>query len=87
MTAVEKQEEIITDYDSSAEFHPAGKQECNTADINMRDKDENADEMENNTAFQLQEEMNEPTVGAGYKSDPELPNVPHISGTIHQFVL
>ena len=40
MTAVEKQEEIITDYDSSAEFRPAGKQGCNTADTNMRDEDE-----------------------------------------------
>jgi len=32
LTAVEKQEEIITDHDSSAEFRPAGKQGCNTAD-------------------------------------------------------
>jgi hypothetical protein len=93
LTAVEKQEEIITDYDSSAEFHPAGKQGCNTADVNMRDKDKDEhgdkmdDKMEDNTAFQVQEEMNEPTVGAGYKSDPDLPDVPRMSGTIHQFVL
>ena len=43
--------------------------------------------MEDNTAFQVQEKMNEPTVGAGYESDPDLPDVPRMSGTIHQFVL
>jgi hypothetical protein len=101
LTAVEKQEEMITDYDSSAEFRPAGKRGCNTADTDMRDEDEDEDEdehgdkmddemddeMEHNTAFQVQEEMNKPTVGAGYKSDPDLPDVPRMSGTIHQFVL
>ena len=57
MTVVEKQEEIITDYDSSAEFHPAGKQGCNTADTNMRDEDKDKhgdemdDEMKDDTAF------------------------------------
>jgi len=59
----------------------------------MRDKDEDEhgdemdDEMEDNTAFQVQEKMNEPTVAAGYKSDPDLLDVPCMSGTIHQFVL
>ena len=45
------------------------------------------DEMEDNTAFQVQEEMNEPTVRAGYESDPDLPDVPRMAGTIHLFVL
>ena len=63
---MEKQEKIITDYDSSAEFRPAGKHKCNTADKDMRDEDKNADKIKDNSTFQLHEEMDEPTVGAGY---------------------